>query len=241
MSEAPPTSSTQTTLLLGIALQLIACGVLIWKTYQPRGEELEVRTALTQSLVRMDELMMERDESCWESGALVALISQPQEPTQAPDSDNLTLNNTLADQNKNLQPIKLKRAKVEWADHISFACGSATFTLSGRAVLDQLAQPLRHNPSQPILIFGHSNIAPIGPQARSLIPSNRDLCATRAKTAVDFLKQQEIFSDPLIPIGTGAMLRSNQSTSEGRTKGSPDRDAAIRFSAPSLWRAQNIV
>jgi chemotaxis protein MotB len=84
--------------------------------------------------------------------------------------------------------VELRRAREGLAlsivDRVLFPSGQARLTAEGLAVIDKVAAVLARIPSRRILIEGHTDSVPIGPELRAQFPSNRELSAARATEVV---------------------------------------------------------
>jgi chemotaxis protein MotB len=84
--------------------------------------------------------------------------------------------------------VELRRAReglaVSIVDRVLFPSGQATLTPAGREVVDKVAHVLAATPSQRIVIEGHTDDVPIGPELRERFPSNWELSTARASEVV---------------------------------------------------------
>jgi chemotaxis protein MotB len=84
--------------------------------------------------------------------------------------------------------VELRRARegvaVSIVDRVLFPSGQATLTPEGREVVDKVAHVLAATPSQRIVIEGHTDDVPIGPELRERFPSNWELSTARASEVV---------------------------------------------------------
>ncbi|MBN2417912.1 MAG: OmpA family protein [Deltaproteobacteria bacterium] len=110
--------------------------------------------------------------------------------------------------------------KVVLLDQIIFDSGSVEIKKEGKKMLLALAEALRKNNTNQIVVNGHTDNIPPGPSLRRRFPSNWELSAARAASVVRFL-QNEGNLDPrqlsLKAFGPFAPVASNQ-TEEGRMK-----------------------
>jgi chemotaxis protein MotB len=88
------------------------------------------------------------------------------------------------------QEVKLEQLagqlKVTVVDRILFKSGNAEINAEGRQLLSTLAESLKHN-GQNILVEGHTDNVPIGPELREKYPSNWDLSVARSAAVVRYL------------------------------------------------------
>lgn len=82
------------------------------------------------------------------------------------------------------------RLKVTFVDKILFDSGSVTIRDKGKAVLLRLAESFKDNPTQDIIVEGHTDDMKIGPALQQRFPTNWELSAARATAVVRFLQEQ---------------------------------------------------
>ena len=82
------------------------------------------------------------------------------------------------------------RLKVTFVDKILFDSGSVTIKDKGKEVLLRLAKSFKDNPTQNIIVEGHTDDMQIGPGLQQRFPSNWELSAARATAVVRFLQEQ---------------------------------------------------
>jgi chemotaxis protein MotB len=96
----------------------------------------------------------------------------------------------LKKQIKNHQ-IKLEemegKLKVTFIDKILFDSGSVRINKNGKELLLTLAQTLRENHNQNIIIQGHTDNVEIGPELRKFYPTNWELSAGRSTAVLRYL------------------------------------------------------
>jgi chemotaxis protein MotB len=85
--------------------------------------------------------------------------------------------------------VALRRARegltVNIVDRVLlFPSGQARLTPQGRDVIDKLARVLATTPARRIIIEGHTDDVPIGPELRARFPSNWELSTARATEVV---------------------------------------------------------
>lgn len=83
-----------------------------------------------------------------------------------------------------------ERLTLTIVDRVLFPSGQATLTVEGRRVMARVGQVLMRASARGILIEGHTDDVPIGPDLRDRYPSNWELSAARATEVVRFLVQQ---------------------------------------------------
>jgi len=82
------------------------------------------------------------------------------------------------------------RLKVTFIDKILFDSGSVTVKDKGKAVLLRLAESFKDNPTQSIIVEGHTDDLKIGPALQQRFPTNWELSAARATAVVRFFQEQ---------------------------------------------------
>ena len=91
----------------------------------------------------------------------------------------------------NTQQIKLEKLagklKVTFVDKILFNSGSAKVNPEGEELLARLAESLRQNKDQDIIVQGHTDNVLIRSELRAKYPSNWELSAARSAAVVRFL------------------------------------------------------
>jgi chemotaxis protein MotB len=80
--------------------------------------------------------------------------------------------------------------KVVLVDKILYDSGSCTINESGKKLLLTLAESFKENKNQEIVVEGHTDNVPLGPDLRANFPSNWELSAARAAAVVRFLQEK---------------------------------------------------
>jgi flagellar motor protein MotB len=90
--------------------------------------------------------------------------------------------------------IALDRARegltLTIVDRVLFPSGQAVLTPEGRQVMARVGQALARASDRGILVEGHTDDVPIGPELRERFPSNWELSAARATEVVRFLVER---------------------------------------------------
>jgi chemotaxis protein MotB len=79
------------------------------------------------------------------------------------------------------------RITVAIADRVLFPSGQATLTPEGRRVIDSMGAALARAADRVVLVEGHTDDVPIGPELRARFSSNSELSAARAMGVVERL------------------------------------------------------
>ena len=82
------------------------------------------------------------------------------------------------------------RLKVTFVDKILFDSGSVVIKKKGQEALLRLADSFRNNPSQNIIVEGHTDDMKIGPSLQQRFPTNWELSTARATAVVRFLQEK---------------------------------------------------
>ena len=80
--------------------------------------------------------------------------------------------------------------KVVLIDKILYDSGSYKINDSGKKLLLTLAKSFKENKNQQIMVEGHTDNVPLGPDLRTNFPSNWELSTARAAAVVRFLQEE---------------------------------------------------
>jgi chemotaxis protein MotB len=83
-----------------------------------------------------------------------------------------------------------ERLTLTIIDRVLFPSGQAVLTPEGQQVMTRVGQALARAGDRGILVEGHTDDVPIGPELRDRFPSNWELSAARATEVVRFLVQR---------------------------------------------------
>jgi chemotaxis protein MotB len=83
-----------------------------------------------------------------------------------------------------------ERLTLTIVDRVLFPSGQAELTPEGRQVMARVGQALASASDRGILVEGHTDDVPIGPELRERFPSNWELSAARATEVVRFLVER---------------------------------------------------
>jgi chemotaxis protein MotB len=81
------------------------------------------------------------------------------------------------------------KLKVTFVDRILFNSGSAKINEEGKQLLSTFAESLKHN-NQSIIVEGHTDNVPIGPELREKYPTNWELSVARSAAVVRYLTEK---------------------------------------------------
>lgn len=82
------------------------------------------------------------------------------------------------------------KLKVTFVDKILFDTGSVLIHPRGRKALLHIAGSLKEDPSQAVVVEGHTDKVPIGIALRRIYPTNWELSTARASAVVRFLQEE---------------------------------------------------
>ena len=80
--------------------------------------------------------------------------------------------------------------KVVFIDKILFDSGSVEINEKGKQLLLVMAESVRQNQDESILVEGHTDNLPLGPTLKEKFPSNWELSVARAAAVVRFLQKE---------------------------------------------------
>ena len=87
------------------------------------------------------------------------------------------------------------KLKVTFVDRILFNSGSTKINEEGKQLLSMLAESLKHN-NQDIIVEGHTDNVPIGPELRGRYPTNWELSVARSAAVVRYLTEKAGIEPP---------------------------------------------
>jgi chemotaxis protein MotB len=109
------------------------------------------------------------------------------------DDTKKTIATSLKDEiaNQNIEILETADTlKLVFIDKILFDSGSAEINEKGKQLLLVVAESLRANKDQSILVEGHTDNLPLGPSLKEKFPSNWELSVARAAAVVRFLEKE---------------------------------------------------
>jgi chemotaxis protein MotB len=103
-------------------------------------------------------------------------------------------------------------------DRVLFPSGQATLTDEGQRLVDRIASALGEVPDRQIVVEGHTDNVPIGPELESRFASNWELSAARASEVLRYLAARaDIPRDRLVAVGRAdTMPAASNATESGR-------------------------
>jgi chemotaxis protein MotB len=105
------------------------------------------------------------------------------------------------------------RLSVSIMDRVLFPTGQAALTPAGQRVMDKVSAVLAGMGDQRVLIEGHTDNVPIGPELRERFPSNWELSTARATEVVKYLAAHGVPGENVTAAGRAdtVPIASNQS------------------------------
>jgi chemotaxis protein MotB len=146
-----------------------------------------------QIIAELDSTRLKIEDSLHERSSEIELrekrIKELQEDIAQRDIAKRRIETDLKEQIK-AREVKLEKLagklKVTFVDRILFDSGSANINKDGRKILATLARSLKQN-HQNIIVEGHTDNVPIGPELREKYPTNWDLSVARSAAVVRYL------------------------------------------------------
>lgn len=139
------------------------------------------------------QLSQERDDLKSDLASLEATIDQQTEIIRRLHDTRKKIEHSLREQIE-AQEVKIEeiedKLKVILVDKILFDTGSVEIGQRGKEVLLELADSLRENKDQDIIVEGHTDDVPIGLALMEKYPTNWELSAARAVGVVRFLQEK---------------------------------------------------
>jgi chemotaxis protein MotB len=110
------------------------------------------------------------------------------------------LRREIADKDVALRQVREGLA-VSIVDHVLFPSGRASLSPDGRAVIEKVARILTTGPLRRVIVEGHTDDVPIGPDLIARFPSNWELSAARATEVVRELVARRVPPHTLEAVG----------------------------------------
>ncbi len=108
--------------------------------------------------------------------------------------------------------------KVVFIDKILFHSGSVKINKKGKSLLLALAESIRQQKDQSVLVEGHTDNMPLGPSLKARFPSNWELSVARAATVARFLQEEGLLQPQRLSARGYSFYRpvASNKTAEGR-------------------------
>ena len=153
------------------------------------NEQIQIITELDSTRLKIEDSLQDRAS---EIELREKRIKELQDDIAQRDKAKRQIETDLKEQIK-AQEVKLEKLagklKVTFVDRILFNSGSTEINAEGRQLLSTLAESLKQN-NQNILVEGHTDNIPIGPELRDKYPTNWDLSVARSAAVVRYLTKK---------------------------------------------------
>ena len=137
------------------------------------------------------------------------------------DDTKMTISTSLKDE-IDAQQIELVEhedtLKVVFIDKILFDSGSVKINKKGKSLLLALAESIRQQKEQSVLVEGHTDNMPLGPSLKARFPSNWELSVARAAAVARFLQEAGMLQPQTLSARGYSFHRpvASNKTAEGR-------------------------
>ena len=143
----------------------------------------EKRKALEDQIAEMDMQLQEKENQLKEKEVVIDELASTRQSIEA------SLKDQIASQQIKLENIEGK-LRITFVDKILFNSGSARVNQEGQQTLLSLADSLRKEPDQTIVVEGHTDDVKVGQALQKVFPTNWELSTARATAVVRFLQEQ---------------------------------------------------
>jgi chemotaxis protein MotB len=116
-------------------------------------------------------------------GKVISLLDDPKQTIEK------SLKEKLAEKNIHVEDIK-ETSKLTFAEKIIFNPGGVTISERGKELLQKIADSVKGNANQRIVVQGHTDDLPISSPLKEKFPTNWELSAARAASVVRFLHEE---------------------------------------------------
>jgi chemotaxis protein MotB len=173
--------------------------------HQGRLKELEVETS------QLQDILAQKQSTIDEQTSVIRAIHATKERIER------SLREQIEAQEIKIEEIEGK-LKVTLVDKILFDTGKVEINKRGKEVLLELADSLRGNKDQDIVVEGHTDDVPIGLGLMNKYPTNWELSAMRAVVVVRFLQEKGWLEPERISAAAYSYFRpvASNDTAEGR-------------------------
>ena len=157
-------------------------------------ERYEYSTKIAQQLYdNFENLSAELNEKKLELDKKKSVIEIQDQVIKLLDDTKKTIESSLKNKiaTQEIEVVSMTDTlKVVLLDKILYDSGSYTINESGKKLLLTLAESFKENTNQDIVVEGHTDNVPLGPDLRANFPSNWELSAARAAAVVRFLQEE---------------------------------------------------
>jgi chemotaxis protein MotB len=148
-----------------------------------------------------EQLALQQAESRDASETIAELKGRLQREHSAMDNLQTRLQALSEERQTLVSQLKDGTTVIKLPENIVFNSGSARIGEAGRQTLQLLANALESFPDHTISVQGHTDSRPISPSLQSRYPTNWELSASRATSAVRVLREQGIAADRMQAVG----------------------------------------
>jgi chemotaxis protein MotB len=196
---------------------------LIDSDVEAKSNALENSKAKVQGLEgELETLNRRRDELVQQLQAKESLVDDLNAKHKAAEEQLNTLRSEMATVTKSaeleIQNLKDSVTLIRMDSDIVFRPGSTRIRQGGQVVLDKVIEYAQSVPDRVISLEGHTDSVPISTDKRDRFPSNWELSAARAGSAVRYLQENGIAAERMRIAGYGEHRPvADNGTEEGRS------------------------
>jgi chemotaxis protein MotB len=171
------------------------------------------RMELMGQIAEMENQIKEKEDALKEKNEVIDEMASTRKSIE--DS----LKDQIASKQVKLESLEGK-LKITFVDKILFNSGSAKINQAGRQSLLSLADILKQEPDQLIVVEGHTDNVGVGKSLQNVYPTNWELSTARATAVVRFLQDKaEIQPERLSAVGYSYYKPiADNDTEEGRAQ-----------------------
>jgi chemotaxis protein MotB len=176
-----------------------------------QGRLKEETTKLSQEIRDMETDLQKRESTIAAQTAVIRQLHTTKEKIES------SLREQIEAQEIKLEEIEGK-LKVTLVDKILFDTGKVDVNEKGKEILLELADSLRENKNQNVVVEGHTDDVPIGLALVERYPTNWELSAARAIGVVRFLQEKGWLAPQRLSAAGYSYFRpvASNDTAEGR-------------------------
>ena len=169
---------------------------------------------------RLHHQMSEQEMSKEELNRIKRNAEKRAEEIRNRELENESLRKALSNTDIRISNLKSRFTVFEMPQEILFNKGDATLKTEGQQALKSLAAIFDRYPDRQIAIQGHSDNQNLGPETRSIYPSNWELSAARAASAIHYLQDEQSIDPERMILVSYSKYRpiSSNDTLQGRSR-----------------------
>jgi chemotaxis protein MotB len=163
----------------------------IRKKYHKDVSDLQAQYALQKNI--NEQLSKNNQKLKQDLNKKKSVIQLQEKVIRLLDDTKRTIETSLKDQiaTQDIEVVEFEdKLKVVFVDKILFDTGSFEINPKGKDLLLIVAESLKNDTNQNILVEGHTDNIPVGPALRKRFPSNWELSTARAAAVVRFLQEK---------------------------------------------------